>query len=136
MPQFHITMILMSQTFDDGQDVHMGTYLVIASFFTSLLSAVFGIAKLLKNGPIKLVRKDGKIGGYATPGFILLMVVVACNMIGKIIWIGQGRQNVAKQAWMWALTCILPQALLVKSQNYCLLLENNPIFFRPFQYGW
>ena len=100
--------------------------LVRTSFAISIISAAFGIAKLLKNGPIKLVRKDGKIGGYGTPGFILLMFVVAFNMIGKATWMalgfgagGPGDQNVTV-VWMWALTCILPQLLLVKSKINCL----------------
>ena len=99
-------------------------WLVWTSFGISIISAAFGIAKLLKNGPIKMVRKDGKIGGYGTPGFILLMIVVAFHMIGKAMWMAfefgaqfgiKARENVT--VWMWALTCILPQLLLVKSQN-------------------
>ena len=98
--------------------------LVWTSFDISIISAAFGIAKLLKNGPIKLVRKDGKIGGYGTPGFILLMVVVAFHMIGKAMWMawefgGLGKKVSVIVVWMWALTCILPQLVLVKSQNRC-----------------
>ena len=96
--------------------------LVWTSFSISIISAAFGIAKLLKNGPIKLVRKDGKIGGYGTPGFILLMFVVAGNMIGKATWMALGFPEFIGNVtvvWMWALTCILPQLVLVKSQNNC-----------------
>ena len=105
-------------------------WLVWTSFGISIISAAFGIAKLLKNGPIKMVRKDGKIGGYGTPGFILLMIVVAFHMIGKAMWMAfefgaqfgiKARENVT--VWMWALTCILPQLLLVKSQNNYLLFK-------------
>ena len=89
-----------------------------------------------------MVRMHGKIGGYGTPGFILVMAVVACNMIGKATWIGLGfsaMDNVAV-VWMWVLTCILPQLLLVKSQNNCLFkriptLKNKPLFFRPLLCG-
>ena len=65
----------------------------------------------------------GKIGGYGTPGFVLLMVVVAFNMIGKATWMAldfSGPGENVTVVWMWALTCILPQLLLVKSQNNCL----------------
>ena len=68
--------------------------LLSTSFVISIISAAFGIAKLLKNGPIKMIRKDGKIGGYGTPGFVLLMVAVAGNMIGKASWV----------AWVFAHT--------------------------------
>ena len=101
-------------------------WLVWTSFGISIISAAFGIAKLLKNGPIKMVRKDGKIGGYGTPGFILLMIVVAFHMIGKAMWMGWEFGNHPPKnvtVWMWALTCILPQLLLVKSQNNYLLYK-------------
>ena len=97
--------------------------LVCTSFAISIISAAFGIAKLLKNGPIKMVRKDGKIGGYGTPGFFLLFVVVASNMIGKANWMYEGtwKWDKVTVVWIWALTCILPQLLLVKSLiNYLL----------------
>ena len=101
-----------------------GDWLVWTSFGISIISAAFGIAKLLKNGPIKMIQKDGKIGGYGTPGFILLMIVVAFHMIGKAMWMAfefgyRSPENVP--VLMWALTCILPQLLLVKSQNNYLL---------------
>ena len=99
-------------------------WLVWTSFGISIISAAFGIAKLLKNGPIKMVRKDGKIGGYGTPGFILLIIIVAFHMIGKAMWMSFEfgyRQYENVTVWMWALTCILPQLLLVKSQNNYLL---------------
>ena len=81
-PQVHITLMLL------GQYVLQEQYdpLLWISFAISIFSSAFGIAKLLKNGPVKMVRKDGKIGGYGTPGFILLMVVVAGNMTGKATW--------------------------------------------------
>ena len=100
---------------------------VWTTFAISIFSASFGIAKLLKNGPIKMVRKDGKIGGYGTPGFILLMVVVAGNMTGKATWmviLMLGAQTLSV-IWIWALTCLLPQFLLVRLQNNCLFLSAN-----------
>ena len=111
--------------------------LLWTSFSLSIISTAFGIAKLMKNGPIKMVRKDGKIGGYGTPGFILLMLVVAFNMIGKATWMALGSVNTPDKItalYIWALTCILPQALLVKSQKNCSFykstLINNPILFQ------
>ena len=90
--------------------------LVWTSFFISIISAAFGISKLLKNGTIKMVRMGGKFGGYGTPGFILLMAVVDCNMTGKATWMTLGFfVGGPESVWMWALTCILPQLLLVKS---------------------
>ena len=99
--------------------------LIWTSFSISIVSAAFGIAKLLKNGQIKMVRKDGKIGGYGTPGFILLMAIVAFNMIGKALWMAMSfAYDEGTIVWMWALTCILPQLVLVKSQNNCLFKKD------------
>ena len=65
-----------------------------------------------------MVRKEGKIGGYGTPGFILLMVVVAGNMIGKAVWMALGfsgsHADKVTVIWWWALACLLPQFLLVR----------------------
>ena len=120
-PQTHITMILMGMNTMDLFSSSKHYALVMTSFVISVMSATFGIAKLLKNGPIKMVRKEGKIGGYGTPGFILLMVVVAGNMIGKATWMGicfrfsrTNEDEAINLVSIWALTCILPQLLLVK----------------------
>ena len=126
-PQVHITLMLL------GQYVLQEQYdpLLWTSFAISIFSVAFGIAKLLKNGPIKTVRKDGKIGGYGTPGFILLMVVVAGNMTGKATWMAiligfiVGNAQRLSVIWIWALTCLLPQFLLVRLQNNCLFLSAN-----------
>ena len=117
-PQVHITLILLGQ-----DNLSFSDYFLWISFALSILSAAFGIAKLLKNGIIKLVRKDGKMGGYCTPGFILVMLTVACNIIGKGIWIvlgffdGTESQRVTA-AQIWVLVCLLPQFLLVTSKIF------------------
>ena len=109
-PQVYITLILLGQDALDGPVPQLWTSLAF-----SIISATFGIAKLLKNGPIKMVRKDGKIGGYGTPGFILLMLIVAGNMVGKDFWMEIVLNSTkSTAAWIWALTCLLPQVLLVK----------------------
>ena len=119
-PQVYITLILMDQT---SIDLNNKTVLY-ASFILSILSATFGIAKLLKNGPIKMVRMKGKLGGYGTPGFILLMGVVAGNMIGKSLWMSftLDRQDISG-ILIWALTCNLLQLILVKSLINCLFKD-------------
>ena len=128
-PQVHITLMLLGQYV--LQEQSEGDPLLWTSFAISIFSAAFGIAKLLKNGPIKMVRKDGKIGGYGTPGFILLMVVVAGNMTGKATWMAiligfiVGNAQRLSVIWIWALTCLLPQFLLVRLQNNCLFLSAN-----------
>ena len=112
-PQVHMTLILI------GQFVLHQSPILYISFATSIVSAAFGIAKLLKNGPIKLIRKDGKIGGYGQPGFILAMLIVAGNMIGKATWMAFGfDRSKTSLIWIWVLACILPQVLLVNLITY------------------
>ena len=117
-----------------GQGVRGLSDIVIISFAISIVSAAFGIAKLLKNGPIKLIRKDGKIGGYGQPGFILVMVIVAGNMIGKALWMAFGvfrlrPTDKITSIWIWVLACILPQALLVNFANTFLKTFLRKLFF-------
>ena len=108
----------------DQTSIDLGNAVLYASFTLSILSATFGIAKLLKNGPIKMVRMKGKLGGYGTPGFILLMGVVAGNMIGKSLWMSftLDRQDISG-ILIWALTCNLLQLILVKSLINCLFKD-------------
>ena len=110
-PQVHLTLILIGQYVLPNQ--HSPT--LNTSFAISIFSATFGMAKLLKNGPIKALRKNCKIVGYGQPGFILIMVIVAGNMIGKGVWLGHGfnADDKIDIMWIWALACILPQILLV-----------------------
>ena len=109
-PQVHIIIILYGVLEDDFDLV------VITSLASSLFSSAFGIAKLLKNGPIKLIEKDGPMGGYLKPGFILLLVIVLGNMIGKVAWTSLASSPRSAQKtdviWIWTLTCLLPQFIL------------------------
>ena len=119
-PQVHITLILLGK---DG--FWYADPLLKTSFAISIFASVFGIAKLLKNGSIKMIRKNGKVGGYGTPGFMLLMIIVACNMLGKAIWIALALgepeiddSNIFTLVYIWALACLMPQFLVVKSQIF------------------
>ena len=149
-PQVYMTLILMGQT--GLEDVE---YRVWASFSFSVASSVFGIAKLLKNGPIRLVRKDGKIGGYGTPGFFLIMVIVAGNMLGRGTWLAivcnsveelwyhkdldDGQDDKFIYILIWVLSCFLPQFLLVnpKINSLSKKKEKKAIFdfSDPFNLG-
>ena len=56
------------------------------------------------------------MGGYLKPGFILLLVIVFGNMIGKVAWTSLASSPRSAQKtdviWIWTLTCLLPQFLL------------------------
>lgn len=129
-PQVYVTLILIGFSFVGGHwDSELWT-----SFLISIISAALGMAELFKNGPIRIVKTDGKMEGYFTPGFILLTFIVAFNMIGKGIWMALKLKiaqltvlapdnftnfdaGIVNLVYIWALTCLLPQLLLVKSQN-------------------
>ena len=56
--------------------------LIWLSFSFSIFSATFGMAKFLKNGPVKQLPNEG----YATPGFGLTMLIIVSFMTAKAIW--------------------------------------------------
>ena len=112
IPQIHLTLILLCQGVLEYQESH--DPLNWLSFASSTLSATIGIAKLLKNGPIKAIRHDR----YLQPGFLLLIVIAAGNLIGKAAWMGFAFSFHAAEKKtvlsIWALTCLIPQLILVR----------------------
>ena len=105
IPQVHIIIILFGLLEDEFDLV------AITSLVSSILSSTYGIAKLLKNGPIKLIKKDGGKGG-----FVLILALVLGNMAGKVGWTSVASSPRSAQKtdviWIWTLTCLLPQILL------------------------
>ena len=57
------------------------------SLSISLLSSTFGMTKFLKNCPVKHLQSDGPLSGYATPGFVTTMFLIASFMTSKAVWI-------------------------------------------------
>ena len=62
-------------------------WLIWLSLSISLLSSTFGMAKFLKNCPVKHLPSDGPLSGYATPGFVTTMILIASFMTSKAVWI-------------------------------------------------
>ena len=63
-------------------------FLFFTSFTLSVISASLGMTRLLMNGPSKLIKKQGKFGGYAQcPLFILFLSIASC-LIAKASWVG------------------------------------------------
>ena len=62
-------------------------WLIWLSLSISLLSSTFGMAKFLKNCPVKHLPSDGPLSGYATPGFVTTMFLIASFMTSKAVWI-------------------------------------------------
>ena len=62
-------------------------WLIWLSLSISLLSSTFGMAKFLKNCPVKHLPSNGPLSGYATPGFVTTMFLIASFMTSKAVWI-------------------------------------------------
>ena len=63
--------------------------LFIFGFMSSVLSASLGMARLLLNGPSKLIKKQGYLGGYAQVGFALVMLSIMFVLVAKAVWLTQ-----------------------------------------------
>ena len=117
IPQTHLTFImlfvnqrlLLGDPYDD--------ILFIFGFMSSVLSASLGMARLLMNGPSKLVKKQGNLGGYAQVGFALVMLLVMFVLVAKALWlafsiIGGGHHPQPLNALVWIGVSLAPQLFL------------------------
>ena len=128
IPQTHLTFImlfvnqrlLLGEPYDNSR-------LFIFGFMSSVLSASLGMARLLMNGPSKLVKKQGNLGGYAQVGFALLMLLIMFVLVAKALWlafsiIGGGHHPQPLNALVWIGVSLVPQLFLVSlsklDQNY------------------
>ena len=53
----------------------------------SVFTATFGMAKLLKSGPVQFIDSNGPLDGFCTPKFLILMTLMASMLIAKASWI-------------------------------------------------
>ena len=73
------------------------------------------MARLLMNGPSKLVKKQGHLGGYAQVGFALVMVSIICVLVSKAFWLAlsQDPGGDPLYALVWIGVSLVPQLTLV-----------------------
>ena len=125
IPQTHLTLMLLvlnSQVlidWGDDSDGGLSSFaLFLLGFTSSVLSASLGMARLLMNGPSKLVKKQGHLGGYAQVGFALVMVSIICVLVSKALWLafstldGPWRGH-PLHALVWIGVSLAPQLTLV-----------------------
>ena len=121
IPQTHLTLLLLC--FNDSvligaDDLFPASSLVLflLGFISSVLSASLGMARLLMNGPSKLIKKQGYLGGYAQVGFAMLMFSIMCVLVSKALWLGllllAGEKN-PLHILLWIGVSLLPQLILV-----------------------
>ena len=123
IPQTHLTLMLLVLNYDVLIDVrHRGNesnvVLFTVGFMSSVLSASLGMARLLMNGPSKLVKKQGHLGGYAQVGFALVMLLVMFILVAKALWLVFSmllgpRGGDPLYALVWIGVSLAPQLILV-----------------------
>ena len=63
-------------------------WLIWASFSISVSSAIFGLTKFLKTGPVKIVNHGSEIGRIGPlVGFGITMILISSFMISKAAWV-------------------------------------------------
>ena len=96
-----------------------GFVVFLLGFITSVLSASLGMARLLMNGPSKVVKKQGPLGGYAQVGFALVMLSIICVLVAKALWLpysthdGPAGDRDPLYALVWIGVSLAPQLILV-----------------------
>ena len=118
-------LVLNSGVFYGGPGDPYGLALFIAGFTSSVLSASLGMARLLMNGPSKLVKKQGHLGGYAQVGFALVMVSIICVLVSKALWLAFSTSWLDPlYALVWIGVSLAPQLTLVSHSK----LDQNMFF--------
>ena len=92
--------------------------LFLVGLLSSWLSASLGMARLLMNGPSKLVKKQGHLGGYAQVGFALVMLLIMFMLVAKALWLVFSmllgpRGGDPLYALVWIGVSLAPQLILV-----------------------
>ena len=108
IPQLHLQLIRLA--------LHSE---FIVGFTSSVLSASLGMARLLMNGPSKLVRKQGCLGGYAQVGFALVMLSIMLILVAKTLWLAFSISRIEEPlfALVWIGVSLAPQLILVSFLN-------------------
>ena len=102
----------------DPQDVCMfdglfESLLFLVGFTSSVLSASLGMTRLLMNGPSKVVKKQGRLGGYAQVGFAMVMFSIMFVLVAKALWLAFSLDSNPLYALVWIGVSVVPQLILV-----------------------
>ena len=84
LPTFVIVTCIMGMKFyslSGTEDVDIVIFFL--TYASSAFSTVFGICNFLKNGPCRILPKDGLFGGYFTLGFLLLFINISLSLLVK-----------------------------------------------------
>ena len=123
VPQLHILLFIWSYSGGNGScgglEVDEVFYM---TFFTSVLTGSFGISKFLKAGPCQIIRNDSFLMGFGTLGYLLLLMNIACTLVGKglvlVVYIDDGPGSVGLRLGMGLMLLnFIPQLLHVSFQK-------------------
>ena len=120
IPQTHLTLIML--VLDEKTLIYGGSgandtdvTLFVVGFISSVLSASLGLARFLMNGPSKLVKKQGRLGGYLQVGFALLFFCILSTLVSKALWLALVLWgNPPLHAFVWMGASLVPQLILVR----------------------
>ena len=94
--------------------------LFLVGFISSILSASLGLARFLMNGPSKLVKKQGRLGGYLQVGFALLFFAILLTLVSKALWLAFVLNEPTTlepnplYVFVWMGISLVPQLILVR----------------------
>ena len=89
LPTFVISTCIMGLNFDSvSGNNKVDVIIYFLSYSSSAFSTVFGICNFLKNGPCRILPKDGLFGGYCSLGFLLLFINISLSLLVKCFLIG------------------------------------------------
>ena len=134
IPQTHLTLIML--VLDSEAIVYGGSggnntdfALFLVGFISSVLSASLGLARFLMNGPSKLVKKQGRLGGYLQVGFALLFFCILSTLVSKALWLAFVTGGNPLQAFVWMGASLVPQLILVRLFFQSLIFEMHDHFW-------
>ena len=130
VPQVHMLLIIrfISPKYDCNSPIHFGPQFSL-TFWISIATASFGIAKFVKSGPARIVNNDKCLMGFGTLSFILIFTNIAQTVLCRAwviaIFVGYAWVQEANRNYLpLILLCFIPQLLHVSS-NFILLGTNK-----------
>ena len=93
---------------------HEDSWFFLATMASSVCEAAYGLTKLLKVGPCRLLPKNACICGFGLAmTFFSILTVLALKGMIMLLGIAFGLYSRATQIALWSGLCVLPQSVMV-----------------------
>ena len=147
IPQTHLTLIMLAIDYESimfgistelDSEINTDMALFLVGFISSILSASLGLARFLMNGPSKLVKKQGQLGGYLQVGFALLFFSILLTLVSKawllaFVLLPKSPHPLDKgnplYSLVWMGISLVPQLMLVRFFFQSLIFEMHDHFW-------